>query len=264
MKECGTYKIFNRRDGKFYVGSSINIGRRFNAHRSLLRNNKHFNRHLQSAWNKYGECEFEFLYENELGSEVECICEEQRLLDKFVGKSCCYNTDKVAKLSDEDISRKRGMRYDGFRHSNETKQKMSLSARKRKTTKKMIEGRKRSVAALLDYRKTHRDLLEQKRIEGMIGSKKPDHWRQKMSKIMTGRVFTDEWKKKISESQKGVPKPTRTREHQEKINAANRGKKRSPESIEKLRAALKRYYEFPENRKKNSERIKLYYQRKNG
>lgn len=56
----GIYQIYNKLTDKRYIGSSINIPRRLAQHRWYLRNNKHHNKHLQSAWNKYGESEFIF------------------------------------------------------------------------------------------------------------------------------------------------------------------------------------------------------------
>ena len=82
-----------------------------------------------------------------------------------------------------------------------------------------------------------------------------------MSEKMKGRVITDEWRKNISESQKGIPKP-RTAEHQEKLNAALRGKKKSVETREKIRLALKEYYSDPLHRKENSDRLTIYHQNK--
>ena len=56
--ESGIYKIENIINGKLYVGSTNNyIGRR-NTHICELKNNKHVNRHLQSAWNKFKENNF--------------------------------------------------------------------------------------------------------------------------------------------------------------------------------------------------------------
>lgn len=52
-KITGIYKITNSINNKIYIGSAINIYRRFVTHNHLLRNNKHFNSHLQSSWNKY-------------------------------------------------------------------------------------------------------------------------------------------------------------------------------------------------------------------
>ena len=45
----GIYKITNKVDGKFYIGSSKNLHKRWLSHRSELRRNHHCNQHLQSA-----------------------------------------------------------------------------------------------------------------------------------------------------------------------------------------------------------------------
>ena len=57
---CGIYKITNKQNDKFYIGSSTNIEMRWYAHKSYLRRNVHANQHLQNAWNKYGEDNFIF------------------------------------------------------------------------------------------------------------------------------------------------------------------------------------------------------------
>lgn len=56
----GIYCISNTVNNKNYIGSSINIQKRLEKHRSLLKHNKHFNSYLQNAWNKYGGEVFEF------------------------------------------------------------------------------------------------------------------------------------------------------------------------------------------------------------
>lgn len=57
---CGIYMITNFVNNKRYIGSSIHIGQRLWEHRSELRHNRHSNVHLQKAWNKYGEDNFNF------------------------------------------------------------------------------------------------------------------------------------------------------------------------------------------------------------
>lgn len=57
---CGVYSIFNLVNGKRYVGSSVDIYNRLHEHLHNLRNNKAHNKHLQAAWNKYGEECFKF------------------------------------------------------------------------------------------------------------------------------------------------------------------------------------------------------------
>tara|TARA_R110002126_G_scaffold47605_3_gene133347 strand:+ start:2964 stop:3617 length:654 start_codon:yes stop_codon:yes gene_type:complete len=56
----GIYKIVSKNNQKIYVGSSINIKNRWRQHKFTLRKNTHANKHLQSAWNKHGEENFEF------------------------------------------------------------------------------------------------------------------------------------------------------------------------------------------------------------
>ena len=54
------YMIQNTINSKFYIGSAIGHYRRKGQHFWMLRNNIHFNKHLQSSWNKYGESSFSF------------------------------------------------------------------------------------------------------------------------------------------------------------------------------------------------------------
>jgi len=59
MKTSGIYKIICKPTGKFYIGSSIDIKRRWVSHKSELKRNIHRNSYLQRAWNKYSEENFE-------------------------------------------------------------------------------------------------------------------------------------------------------------------------------------------------------------
>lgn len=56
----GIYEIKNILNDKRYIGQSRQLERRLLTHRNLLNKNKHFNRHLQSAWHEYGAQNFEF------------------------------------------------------------------------------------------------------------------------------------------------------------------------------------------------------------
>lgn len=70
----GIYKITNKTTNKIYIGSSKNIEERWKAHINLLNRNKHNNNHLQHAWNKYGNKDFEF--------EIIEICDLSNLIER--------------------------------------------------------------------------------------------------------------------------------------------------------------------------------------
>lgn len=91
MKGQFIYKIINTVNNKFYVGSTTNTVERFRVHRNRLRTNRHHCKHLQAAWNQYGETVFVF-------HVIETIPEGQSLqtaedvwLQEHVGKEYCYN-----------------------------------------------------------------------------------------------------------------------------------------------------------------------------
>lgn len=67
----GIYQIFCKSNHTAYIGSAKSFNRRWAEHRALLNSNKHHNIHLQSAWNKYNEQNFDF-----------CILEEILIFDK--------------------------------------------------------------------------------------------------------------------------------------------------------------------------------------
>ena len=87
----GIYKIINIVNNKYYVGSSINLGRRKSKHFSELRHNKHNNKYLQNAWNKYGEGSFIFVVVEELLDGDDTLAAENVWLKQHVGNMCCYN-----------------------------------------------------------------------------------------------------------------------------------------------------------------------------
>lgn len=66
--KSGIYLITNKINGLIYVGSSKDIKWRWSNHKSYLKRNKHKNKKLQNAWNKYGseslECTVLELVEN--------------------------------------------------------------------------------------------------------------------------------------------------------------------------------------------------------
>lgn len=116
----GIYKIVNKLNGKYYVGSSndiIGVHGRWNEHKNGLRSNRHDNQHLQRAWNKYGSNAFEFIIVK-LVPIPDLLREEQLFLD--IAKAEKHNTYNMAFLSNG------GGGFTGHKHTEESKRKTSL------------------------------------------------------------------------------------------------------------------------------------------
>jgi group I intron endonuclease len=118
--EHGVYRIVNLYDGSEYIGSCANkygFQARFRQHLHELTRGKHFNRHLQSAWNKYGAGKFKFEI-LEVCDRDKAVALEQVYIDTRHPR---YNISPVAgstlgrKLSEESRARignsKRGVKY---------------------------------------------------------------------------------------------------------------------------------------------------------
>ena len=143
MKISGIYKIVNKINGKYYVGSSINVKRRWNEHKSELNKNVHINSYLQNSWNKYGKNNFDFIIIKEV-SKSDLIIEEQKYLDEIKNdrKNICYNLTFQANgspYSENECARLKMIKslkkyYETHKspfykkhHTKETKLKMSLN-----------------------------------------------------------------------------------------------------------------------------------------
>lgn len=70
-KICGIYCITNLKNGKRYIGQSINIKKRWYSHKYYLRRGQHTNKHLQRSFDKYGEKNFKL--------EILAECERSQL-----------------------------------------------------------------------------------------------------------------------------------------------------------------------------------------
>lgn len=77
----GIYQIKCISNGKIYIGSAIDMHERCEHHRSSLRRKNHRNAHLQAAWNKHGEENFEFAV-LELTESSNLLQLEQNWLDQ--------------------------------------------------------------------------------------------------------------------------------------------------------------------------------------
>lgn len=66
---CGIYKISNKKNGKIYIGSSVDVDKRWLQHKINLIENNHYNSDLQQDYNKYGKEAFEFKTMKEVDEE---------------------------------------------------------------------------------------------------------------------------------------------------------------------------------------------------
>jgi predicted GIY-YIG superfamily endonuclease len=142
LNKSGIYKISNLVNGKFYIGSSKQIRKRWKSHRNSLRKNRHCNLHLQSAVNQYGLDKFlcevvEEVSINKLSKLEACkllLKREQFWMDKTNcwDRKIGYNSQPKAgtnlgkKYSQESIERMR-QSHIGYKHTKEAKRKISES-----------------------------------------------------------------------------------------------------------------------------------------
>jgi len=128
---CVIYKIRNKINNKIYIGSTLKTFlKRIYNHKNALKNNKHYNKHLQSAWKIYGSESFEFsIIEKVIESKL--IEREQYWIDyyKSYDGNIGYNICKIAGNTTGRI------------HSSETKNKISKALTGRKSS---LKGKKLS------------------------------------------------------------------------------------------------------------------------
>lgn len=92
---CGIYRIRNVVSGRFYVGSSEDIYRRFEAHRRKLRRGDHTNVGLQASWTKHGEDVFKFDILQRVPMEELRAVERNMLIPLLSHPLCCNMHDET-------------------------------------------------------------------------------------------------------------------------------------------------------------------------
>jgi group I intron endonuclease len=200
------YKITNLVNDKFYVGSTTNKKVRFRQHRKLLRGNRHHCKHLQAAWNKYGEEKFSF-------DVVEVVSEDKNLaeaediwLKKHFGKPHCYNSGAAAIAPWRGVY---GKDHPNFGRTMDAEQKQSIS-----TSLKEFYAE--------DYFNHPRvGTVHTAETKSKISAKK----KANPVAYWEGKERSAETRAKIADAQRGVPKAPRTY---------------TPEGLERVRENMKR------------------------
>ena len=197
----GAYKILNKITGKFYIGSSVDIEKRFKQHKADLNKGVHNNKYLQNAWNKYGADNFDFIV-------VEYVNDINKLRDRetyYIQQTNCTNhTIGYNLLNTANI----GL---GVSASEEVRKKISIACT---GTKNGNYGRKHTQDELnrmyinrwgKDYVKKPRKAYKRKSLKEL------EYSRMKASERMKNRIVSDETRHKISEARKGTHHSEETR-----------------------------------------------------
>lgn len=167
-KRSGVYQIRNTVNSKVYIGSAVNISRRFKEHKKHLRGAYHINKKLQRAWAKYGEEAFEFSV-IELCTKEQLIQFEQFYMDRHGSVRKGYNVHPNARNS---LGRK---------VSQATRDKISKAL----TGRRLSQEQKRAIS------------------DGGKGLKRSLATRLKMSLSFSGRAKTPEHRAKLSAANTG-------------------------------------------------------------
>ena len=193
----GIYKITNIITEKVYIGSTLNINKRWNKHKSQLRNNTHHSIKLQNSVNKHGIENFIFEVIEECSKNL-LIEREQYWIDILDSYNNGYNSRPIA-------SNMLGMKL-----SEETKQKISNKNKCRILT----EEHKRKLS---ESNKGKQNTLGYKHSEE---TKNKISERNKNNKNALGIKHSEETKKKMSEAKKGTKRKSPSKETRLKISLA--------------------------------------------
>ena len=189
MAFSGVYQIINQVNNKHYIGSSVDIKKRWAQHKSRLKSGTHGNQHLQRAWQKYGEKNFEF--------EIICSCAEDETieLEQFFldTRHPEYNIAQCAETP-----------FLGMYHTDEARRKMSESGKghivSAETRRKISETHKNP------SEETRRKISEagKGRVPWNKGKNLPPlsaETRRKLSEAHKGKHPSEETRRKMSEAQ---------------------------------------------------------------
>ncbi len=193
--QSGIYQI--RGPDKVYIGQAQNITDRFRAHRHRLNKGDHRNKHLQSAWNKYGESAFvfellAFFSLEDLNKAEQAALDSIHANGKYniavcaeaFGRGLKRSEETRRKLSLANIGNKRML---GKKHSEESKKKMSLASFGKPKSLQMREKMKIVGARNAD----HLRALSEAR-KGKPGKKHSEETKRKISAIR--KAFVDKQK----------------------------------------------------------------------
>lgn len=217
LNKSAIYAITHDATGRQYIGSAVRVGQRWNEHKSHLNRRIHHAIKLQNAWNKYGANAFTFSILEVVDNKNDLIKKEQRWFGAVIP---FFNSTLTA-----------GSCL-GFKHSEETKRKVSEALRRRAPasaeTRAKISAAKKGVPLKAEHREMLAELQRNRSPEwrkklsiARLGKKASAETRERLSKAHTGRAHSEETKAKIAAAHKGRPKSA---DHRSALAAAARSR----------------------------------------
>jgi group I intron endonuclease len=210
---AGIYGIRNTVNGKWYVGSSINIQRRWQKHTQRLRTGKHENTKLQRAWNKYGENAWEWVIFQYLPPETKALEEaETQTIALLRAVKNGYNQSEV------------GGRVTW---TQEMRDKVAQRNRERIWTPQMRANSSKGQQGLVKIPPKITEESRQKMSVKGRGRKKSKEHKKKIGDKHRGKIVSDQTKSKIADSWDNTRKEmlaTRNREFRYMQNLATGNK----------------------------------------
>lgn len=239
---AGIYKIQCNTTSKVYVGSAINLHRRFRGHRALLLAGRHHSVKLQRAWDKYGPAAFEM-------SALELVPEKSKLIEREQ-----FWIDALDAVSGYNILPTAGSPL-GRVLSQETRRKIAERHTGKPKPTWTPECREAHMAALKPWKHTEETLARMRVVQSgktmseaarakisaaqKLRAPVSEETRRKLAEAGKGRVFSDETRAKISAAHAGRKNGPMSEEAKAHRSALMQGKKWTPEQIAK-RVATKR------------------------
>jgi group I intron endonuclease len=191
--KTGIYKITNIVNDKIYIGSALNISKRWSIHKRQLLLNKHHSIKLQRSYDKHGINNFKIDIIEECDIEI-LIEREQYFIDLYNSYNTGYNCSPTAgstlgrKASAEQIKR------------------MSISRKGLTPWNKGIIGISKETSEKLSRAGMGRKHSEESKIKisnSKIGHTVSVEARKKISTANTGKIISEDTRKKMSESHTG-------------------------------------------------------------
>lgn len=204
LNQSGIYVIRNIENNKVYVGSAVNLNRRWKHHKYYLKKKNHRNILLQRTFDQHGIIIFKF-------EILEYVTEPVKLLEReayWMDKLECHNRDKGYNLvktptsqfgikRNPEVGLKISKANKGKIISSETKNKMSAA----KLGTKKSEETKAKMSSAAKGRIHSKEALA-KQSAAKKGRKFSDKFKEMRRQIQTGKILSEETKRKMSETHK--------------------------------------------------------------